>query len=127
MTSYIKNTVHFEAGKSAGPDGANERKGSKTMVVETVKAKPEETKELRTALGRWLKDVREEQGLSQRDLANILNLEYYTFVSQLEHGRGRIPVHRYADWAQALNQDPREFVKVLLSYYEPSTYEILFA
>jgi len=85
-----------------------------------------ETTELRHAVGVWLKELREASGLSQRDLANRLDLEYYTFISQLENGRGRIPANRYRDWAQALNVDEKTFVKRLLSYYDPVTYEILF-
>lgn len=96
------------------------------MLAELQKTKPEDSKEHRAALGHWLKQLRESAGLSQRDLADRLSLDYYTFISQLENGRGKIPAHRYAEWAIALEQDPRLFVKTLLSYYEPSTYRILF-
>ena len=80
----------------------------------------------RADLGAWLKSLREESGLSQRQLASLLSLEYYTFISQLENGRGKIPSSRYLDWAIALKQTPRSFVKKLISHYEPSTYAILF-
>ncbi|MEM1363570.1 MAG: helix-turn-helix transcriptional regulator [Pseudomonadota bacterium] len=96
------------------------------MLAEAQKATPEEAKEQRAALGSWLKELRESQNLSQRELADKLSLEYYTFISQLENGRGRIPVHRYSEWAEALGQDKRTFVRTLLSYYEPTTYKILF-
>ncbi len=96
------------------------------MLSDAQKATPEESKEQRAALGTWLKELREQQNLSQRDLADRLSLDYYTFISQLENGRGRIPVHRYAEWAQALGVDQRIFVRKLLSYYEPTTYKILF-
>jgi len=80
----------------------------------------------RADLGAWLKSLREDSGLSQRQLASLLSLEYYTFISQLENGRGKIPSSRYLDWAIALKQTPRSFVKKLISHYEPSTYAILF-
>ena len=96
------------------------------MLAGVPKASPEAAKEQRAALGQWLKKLREDRGLSQRELADKLNLDYYTFISQLENGRGRIPVHRYVEWAQALEQEPRYFVKTLLSYYEPTTYRVLF-
>lgn len=96
------------------------------MLAEVQKATPEEAKEQRAALGIWLKELREAQKLSQRELADRLSLDYYTFISQLENGRGRIPVHRYAEWAIALGKDKRSFVRKLLSYYEPTTYRILF-
>jgi ribosome-binding protein aMBF1 (putative translation factor) len=96
------------------------------MLTKATRATPEETKELRTEMGLWLKSLREARGMSQRDLANVLNLDYYTFISQLENGRGRIPPQRYVDWAEALGQEPRSFVKTLLSFYDPITYSILF-
>ncbi|MBO9444120.1 helix-turn-helix domain-containing protein [Phaeobacter italicus] len=83
-------------------------------------------RDARSEMGVWLKSLREQQGMSQRDLANTLNLDYYTFISQLENGRGRIPPARYRDWATALQVEPTSFVKKLLSYNEPLTYEILF-
>ena len=96
------------------------------MLADVQKASPEEAKEQRAALGLWLKELREAQKLSQRELADKLSLDYYTFISQLENGRGRIPVHRYGEWAEALGKDKRTFVRKLLSYYEPTTYKILF-
>jgi transcriptional regulator with XRE-family HTH domain len=85
-----------------------------------------QTRKLRNQAGRWLKELREKRGLSQRDLAAKVGAEYYTFVSQLETGRGRIPPDRYLAWARALGVDKREFVRVLMSYYDPVTYGILF-
>jgi len=83
-------------------------------------------RDARSEMGLWLKSLREQQGMSQRDLASALNLDYYTFISQLENGRGRIPPARYLDWASSLQVEPKSFVKKLLSYNEPLTYEILF-
>ena len=96
------------------------------MLAEVHRITPEETREKRTTLGLWMKSIREEQGLSQRKLAEILSLDYYTFISQLENGRGKIPAHRYVEWAHALGQNPKEFVRTLLRYYEPMTYSVLF-
>jgi len=96
------------------------------MLAELHKTTPEQTKEQRMTLGLWLRSLREERGLSQRELADILSLDYYTFISQLENGRGKIPTHRYVEWAQALGQKPQKFVKMLLKHYEPITYEVLF-
>jgi transcriptional regulator with XRE-family HTH domain len=96
------------------------------MLAELHKTTPEENKEKRATFGIWLKALREGEGLSQRDLADRLSLDYYTFISQLENGRGKIPSYRYAEWATALGQNPKSFVKTLLRYYEPLTYQILF-
>ena len=82
--------------------------------------------DLRRQGGRWLKELREHAGLSQRQLAALVGTEHYTFISQLETGRGRIPPDRYLDWAKALKIEPRPFVEELLRYYDPITYDILF-
>jgi len=85
-----------------------------------------DVQELRRAGGVWLRGLRERRGLSQRELARSVGAEYYTFVSQLETGRGRVPPDRYRLWATALEVDPKMFVRQLLSYYDPMTYDILF-
>jgi transcriptional regulator with XRE-family HTH domain len=81
---------------------------------------------LRRDAGQWLKQLREARGLSQRDLAEKVGVEYYTFISQVESGRGRIPPDRYRVWADALDVPAREFVRKLMRYYDPVTYRILF-
>lgn len=85
-----------------------------------------QVQELRREAGRWLRDLREKAGLSQRELADRIGAEYYTFISQLETGRGRLPPDRYRACAEALNIRPRDFVHHLLRYYDPVTYNILF-
>lgn len=85
-----------------------------------------DVQELRKAAGAWLRDLRERRGLSQRDLANLVGADYYTFISQLETGRGRVPPDRYEAWAKALGVNTRMFVRKLLGYYDPITYRFLF-
>ena len=82
--------------------------------------------ELRQQAGRWLKELRESRGLSQRGLAAQVGAEYYTFISQLETGRGRVPPDRYRTWAAALGVDAAVFVRELLRFYDPVTFGILF-
>jgi transcriptional regulator with XRE-family HTH domain len=82
--------------------------------------------ELRRSAGTWLRELRDSSGLSQRELANKVGAEYYTFISQLETGRGRVPPDRYAEWASALGVNPKDFVQKLLGFYDPVTYNFLF-
>lgn len=96
------------------------------MYTNPQKLNQEEVHQLRQEAGRWLKSLREVRGLSQRELAQLVNAEYYTFISQLENGRGRIPPDRYLHWAEALDVPPREFVKTLMRFYDPVTYSVLF-
>jgi len=85
-----------------------------------------DVKQLRQDAGRWLKQLREARGITQRELAQLVGLNFYTFISQLESGRGRIPPDRYRVWAEALCVEPQEFVRELLRYYDPITYQYLF-
>ena len=96
------------------------------MYSNPQKISDEEVGELRRDAGLWLKRLRESKGLSQRDLAEKVGVEYYTFISQVESGRGRIPPDRYRVWAKALGVPPRDLVKRLMRYYDPVTYRILF-
>lgn len=82
-------------------------------------------KELRRKLGRWLKSRREERGLTQADLALELNLRYYSFVSQVENGIGRIPQDLYAPWADALQVEAEEFGWTVLSHLEPGLFKMI--
>ncbi len=76
--------------------------------------------------GTWLKSKREAAGLSQRELAEILGLKFYNFISQIENGRSRVPVELMAPWAAALQMPLKEFARELVYYFEPLLYEALF-
>lgn len=84
------------------------------------------TSQLRLEAGQWLKGLRENRGISQREMAKILNLEYYTFISQLENGRGRVPQNRYREWAEVLGVEPKYFAQNILAFYEPEIHHLLF-
>jgi hypothetical protein len=49
------------------------------------------------------------------------------FISQIEAGRGRVPPDRYEVWAEALEMDAGVFVRHLMRFYDPITYELAFA
>jgi transcriptional regulator with XRE-family HTH domain len=85
-----------------------------------------QSKQLRKQAGTWLKELRGQAGLSQIQLADVLGFKYYTFISQVENGFGRVPVESMEAWAKALNADPSSFAKRLLSFYEPELYRLLF-
>jgi transcriptional regulator with XRE-family HTH domain len=96
------------------------------MYAHQTKLATEEVQVLRREGGRYLRELREARGLSQRQLATLLHLDFYTFVSQIETGRGRIPPDSYRIWAEALGIEPRELVRNLMRYYDPVTFNILF-
>jgi transcriptional regulator with XRE-family HTH domain len=96
------------------------------MYAHQTKLASEEVQELRREGGRYLRELREARGLSQRQMATLIGADFYTFVSQIETGRGRIPPDRYRVWAEALGVDVKDLVEHLMRYYDPVTYEILF-
>ena len=97
------------------------------MYSHPQQGKSEDVVELRKEAGRWLRAKREGAGLSQRDLAARIGLEYYTFISQIESGRGRIPPDRYPAYARALEIDAATFARTLLRFYDPVTHMMIFA
>jgi transcriptional regulator with XRE-family HTH domain len=86
----------------------------------------DDSKPLRRAAGQWLRDLRVARGLTQRQLADLVGVAYYTFVSQIEAGKGRVPPESYQLWADALAVPIADFVRTLLFYYDPHTHRALF-
>jgi len=93
--------------------------------MQFAKAAPEANEKRRQA-GTWLKELRARAGLSQIELAGRLGFKYYTFVSQVENGFGRVPTASMEAWATALGQEPAAFARQLLSYYDPEFHRLLF-
>ena len=93
--------------------------------MNSAKAEPQ-VKQLRKQAGEWLRKLRSRAGLSQVQLADALGMKYYTFISQVENGFGRVPIDSMEAWAKALNVEPSDFAKRLLSFYEPELYRLLF-
>ena len=60
------------------------------------------------------------------DLAQKLGFKYYTFVSQVENGFGRVPSESMEAWANALGVAPADFARHLLSCYDPDLHRLLF-
>ncbi|WP_191970230.1 tyrosine-type recombinase/integrase [Methylobacterium planeticum] len=95
-------------------------------LTDTQRPSIPEMKKLRREGGRLLRLLREERGLSQRELCAMVGGGAYTFISQLETGRGRVPPDKLRVWAEALGLPPAEFAKMMLAYYDPASFEILF-
>lgn len=85
----------------------------------------DDTVALRREGGAWLKEKREAAGLSQRELATKVGIEYYTFISQIEAGRGRVPAERFEAYASALKVSARDFTMTMLRYNEPIIFRLL--
>lgn len=83
--------------------------------------------ENRAELGRWLRERRESLGMTQREFAAKVGTLYYTYISQIELGQGKIVPERWEMWAEALNVPPREFAMKLLEAYEPVAFRMVFS
>ena len=59
-------------------------------------------------------------------VADKVGLRYYTFVSQVESGHGRVPIEAQAAWAKAVGLDETGFARTLLALYDPELYRLLF-
>jgi transcriptional regulator with XRE-family HTH domain len=94
------------------------------LVGDPVEATQEA--QLTAAAGAWLKLLREEKGLTQRDIADALELKHYARISQMESGKLHLQPQNFEQYANAVGIEPAAFVRQLLSYYSPEIYEILF-
>tara|TARA_R110002072_G_scaffold1476_3_gene12252 strand:- start:2474 stop:2794 length:321 start_codon:yes stop_codon:yes gene_type:complete len=92
------------------------------MAHQTYSSSTKEARILRAYAGDYVKQLRIEAGMTQRDLAEKLELKHYTFISQLECGQGRLPPNLTVKTAQALGQDVSEFALKMLSFYDPHTH-----
>lgn len=86
----------------------------------------EAAKLLRKEAGKRLKAMREAAGLTQRELAQKVGFEYYTMISQIEGGKTRMPPQQIAANAKAVQMPVKDFAKVIMQYYDPIMFEILF-
>ena len=80
---------------------------------------------LRRDGGLFIKALRTQAGLTQRDIAVALNINYYTMIAQIEAGSARIPPDHYAAYAKVLGVELKLFTRKLMQYYDPHTYKSL--
>jgi len=64
------------------------------------------------SLLKWLKNARNEQGLTMRDLAELID-EPHQFIGKVETGERRLDIYEYTQYCKALKIDPVEGLKCL--------------
>ncbi|MDF1610003.1 helix-turn-helix transcriptional regulator [Hoeflea sp. YIM 152468] len=96
------------------------------MAGNSGRIKATEAKRLRKEAGKYIRRRRVELDMTQKNLADTLGLEFYTFISSVETGANQVPPESVDDWADALKMDRREFATHLLSYYSPGYYRAIF-
>ncbi len=80
----------------------------------------------RDNLGSSLKSARVSEGYTQKALADSLDLEYYTMISQMELGYISIPATLWGPIADVLRMNKSEWVLRCLTEYSPEIYSALF-
>ena len=88
-------------------------------------ARTPESMALRRDGGIFIKALRTHAGLTQREVAVALNMNYYTMVSQMEAGTARIPPDTYVAYAKVMGVEHKLFTRKLMQYYDPHTYRSL--
>src|SRR3954468_5327280 len=96
------------------------------MYTNAQKLSAPETQELRREAGKLLKHLREKAGHSQRSFSAEIESPSYTFVSQIETGRSRVPPNQIRVWANAYDIEARSFLQMIMRYYDPESFAVLF-
>lgn len=96
------------------------------MYTNAQKLSSPETQELRKEAGKLLKHLREKAGYSQRAFSAEIGSPVYTFVSQIETGRARVPPDQIRVWADAYGIEARDFLMMIMRFYDPETFAVLF-
>ena len=65
-----------------------------------------------TALRHWLKNQREEKGLSLREVGELVG-RHHSVIGKMEQDRRKIDVVEYVEYCEALEIDPMEGLKVI--------------
>lgn len=97
------------------------------MANSKYKEQTEAAKARRREAGAYVRKLRTEAGLTQRELSEKLNLNYYTFISQVESGAARVPPEQCLAWAAALGVDGAKFSRNLFRCYDPHMFEAVFS
>ncbi len=77
--------------------------------------------EFMIAMGKRVKDKREEVGISQEELARMLGYKNKASISRIESGKNEIPQSRMQDFANALNTD----ISYLMGWGDMSLYTFM--
>lgn len=81
-------------------------------IIETMKSSPYSShyEKLRT----WLKQCRDESGLSLRDVAEVMG-RHHSVLGKMEQDRRKIEILEFVRYCQVLGVDPHEGLEVLIT------------
>lgn len=82
--------------------------------------------EKRKQFGEQIQAWRKAAGLTQAQLADRVGQRYYTFISQVEIGKVRIPPQDLPRWAKALSISSADLALKHMEFNEPELFNILY-
>lgn len=116
----------MNATKSSNDKQTTATRTNARRVSEKVLAKQnQDSKAQRKRAGAWLRGKRSDMGYTQKQLADRLGLEYYTFVSQVENGSAKLSHYQWVDYASALEMEPKEFARVMMFFMMPEIHQMI--
>ncbi|MBN3852828.1 helix-turn-helix transcriptional regulator [Paraburkholderia sp. Ac-20340] len=81
---------------------------------------------LRQRFGAWLREKRDEVGMTQNEMCVELDYSQPAMISQVERGSSALPEHDMLTWAALLRIPREEFTRTYLYYCRPFVYEAMF-
>jgi transcriptional regulator with XRE-family HTH domain len=63
--------------------------------------------------------------ISQREIASRLGYPNANILTMFKQGRTKIPIPKVPELAQALEMDPIELLRIVMSEYQPETWRVL--
>lgn len=100
--------------------------GRKESVKKVTEKMKKVDTERRRAFGQRMKRFREDLQMTQLDMAQRTDQTYFTFISQVESGKAKIPTRDLPKWAKALQLDTYEFAKSYLKAVDQHLFEAMF-
>ncbi|MCX5512234.1 XRE family transcriptional regulator [Kaistia algarum] len=86
----------------------------------------QEREEERRKAGAYIRHLRQANGLTQLELAQLVEIGWYTNVGQIEQGKTALSPKQMHLWADAFGVDRSVFAKRLMFHYEPHYWEMIF-
>ena len=94
-------------------------------MTEPFKGRPKFNAILKRAEGEWLRELREERGMTQKEVAARLGTSPAN-LSRMENGADHIPRERVAQFAEIFGIDVDTFSRTVLLFKDPWMFEGLF-
>lgn len=76
-------------------------------------------------LGLTLRRLRLARDMTQKELSDAAGFRYYTWISQIEIGKGKLASENIRPYAQALGVDPAWLARQIIRAYDPELYRLL--